>query len=171
MWSEVCVSLTSVCPAVSLFSSAVSQQGGRGEGRTEPCRALQWAAFPSGENLSGVPGCDLNGCRGLGGAWCSSAVAWGGLQQCEPCVCRGDMRTSGLCPCEPGSHCRPLKILPHQPLAPWHFLPGEFRRGSALRFLDLWSLHTSRAAQEQGDSETQEAFCKGPVSMPGTWNG
>lgn len=119
-------SLTTVCPAMSLFSSAVSQQMARGgrrprgeKGRPwQPSHAPAVGSLHLRQESEGVSRCVLNGCPGLKGAGCGSAEAWGGLQQGEPRVCRGDMRTSGPCPCEQGSHCRPLKILPHRPPAP-----------------------------------------------------
>lgn len=143
----------------------------KGRADRPPSHAPAVGSLPHRRESRRVRRCVLNGCPGLGGAWCSCAAAWGGLQQCEPCVCRGDLRTSGPSPCEQGSHCRPLKILLHWAPEPWNFLPGEFRRGSALDFLDLCSPHPCRAAQPQGDSEGLGGFLQGLISKPGTGSG
>uniref|UniRef100_A0A4W2CW07 Zinc finger and BTB domain-containing protein 18 n=1 Tax=Bos indicus x Bos taurus TaxID=30522 RepID=A0A4W2CW07_BOBOX len=54
----------------------------------------------------------------------------------SPSVCRGDVRTSGPCPCEQAPP-QAFENPPHRPPAPWNFLPGEFRRGGALDFLAI----------------------------------
>lgn len=110
--------MTCVCPAVSLTQQTA--RGGRQRRRERPglyshLTPLQWAAFPAGGNRGHGPRCVVSGCPGLQEAWCSCAAVWGRLQHCEPGVCRGDLRTSGPHPCEEGSHCRPVEILPQGP--------------------------------------------------------
>lgn len=119
---------------------SLSQQTARGRRqprgeRTGLCNhltALQRAAFPTGGNHGFGLRCILSGCPGLREAWCSWAAAWGRLQQCEPGVCGGDLRTSGPHPCAQGSHCRPVEILPQGPQRLGTFSPEILEEAAPL---------------------------------------